>query len=177
MQPNVVDDVGPAQALAALFLRDPQRFDQAAKELARTNRSVDLPITGISMGTSLPAGTIARVALTDSASCRVGDVIVFRQDETIVAHRVIVRSESFFLTRGDARLAPDLPVARDRVLGRIEGIVESGALLPMNRERRWHPLISAFRTVIRWLAVAAFRISPALLSQFTRLVSFVERGR
>ena len=175
MQPSIADDVDPAEALAALFLGDAQRFDAAAKQLARGNHSVDIPITGTSMGANLPKGTVVRVALTDAASCNAGDIVVFRLLQRVVAHRLIHRTDSYLLTRGDARFSPDPPIPNDRVLGRVTGIVASGALLPLQGFRHRSALVRAIKAMISEASIVALRISPALALGFSRLVTVAER--
>ena len=161
---EAVDD--RAAALAELFLRDATRFDAAARNLAGNHHVVDVPVNGSSMGASLPDGTIVRVQL--GMACAVGDVVVFRQREQVVAHRVIHRTAVYLLTRGDARFAPDPPVPFDRVLGRVTGNVPHRAA-PRSRIAR-----AGNAAAVR-LTVAALRLGPGVAAWLVRLLTLMER--
>jgi signal peptidase I len=163
-----------AETLAALFLRDASRFDDAAKLLA--HQAVDFPITGNSMAPNLPAGMVVRVVLVKADSCNPGDIVVFRHAQQIVAHRVIRRTRSYLITRGDARVAPDPPVSFERVLGCVTGIIASGELQPLKPIARRHPLVRAANTITMWLAAAALRINPVLAARLSRFLTILERG-
>ena len=167
---------GASLALAELFLRDLDRFESAGKQLARENRSVDIPITGGSMGASLPDGTLVRVALGDGATCAAGDVVVFRQQEDIVAHRALACVRDYLITRGDARLAPDQPVSFARVLGRVTGVVAArNTLEPPGMARRRWPLRIADPFTIG-IATLALRINPGLAARWIALLAWLECG-
>jgi hypothetical protein len=163
-----------SRALAEVFLRDLDRFESAGKQLAQGNRSVDIPITGGSMGASLPDGTLVRVALGDGATCSAGDVVVFRQQEDIVAHRALARARDPRITRGDARLAPDQPVSFARVLGRVTGVVAGRITIepPGMPRRRW-PLQVADCCAIG-IATLALQISPRLAGHWIQLLAWLE---
>jgi hypothetical protein len=166
MQPSGTD------ALAALFLRDAESFDRAAKGLA--NQTVDFPITGNSMGTSLPKGTVVRVAL--GAGCNAGDIAVFRQQERIVAHRVIDRGTTHLITRGDARFAPDPPVPATQILGRVTGIVSSGGVDPLSAPLRRHVLARIAIAITDSIVVIATRVSPGLARGMAATLRVLERA-
>lgn len=172
-RPNMPEDA--ARALAALFVQQAASFDSAGKSLAKSKQSVDMPITGGSMGAALPKGTIIRVSLVDGAVCNAGDVVVFRQNEQIVAHRVIHRAPHYLITRGDSRIAPDPPVPFLRVLGRVNAVLSSDQLLavPGMRRRRW--ITRAANAVAGGISVVALRISPALAAVASRMLTWIER--
>jgi hypothetical protein len=165
-----------ARALSDLFLHDSVRFDETARALAKANRSVDIPITGGSMGSTLPAGSVVRVSLAGGEVCGVADVVVFRQSEQIVAHRVIHIAPRHLITRGDARTAPDPPVPFDRVLGRVAGVISSdGSLksLPASPRGRW--LARLARSIAFRMTVMMLRVSPALAGRSIGLLTAIER--
>jgi signal peptidase I len=151
----------PAHALAALLLEDATRFDRAAKSLAQ--QTIEFPIVGHSMEPTVAHGATVRVDL--GASVRSGDVVLFRQDHQLVAHRVIHRGARAFLTRGDGRTAPDPPVAFDSVLG-----VVSSPLPPMRRHWLQRFVLDVPFTLMMLLAL------PLGAGAFcARLLRFIER--
>ena len=165
----------PARALADLFLRDANQFQRIGRQLAEARCSVDIPITGLSMGVSLPSGALIRVALGDGMSCSVGDIVVFRQDSSIVAHRALGHTRKHLITRGDARIAPDYPVAFSQVIGRVVGVLQSTktTLSPPMLRRHW------FTRLIDLLFISttkfALWLSPSLSEQWVDLLTWMER--
>jgi len=128
------------------------------------------------MGASLPDGTLVRVALGDGAACAPGDVVVFRQQEEIVAHRALACVGDYLVTRGDARLAPDQPVSFARVLGRVTSVVAAGNTIepPGVPRRRWPLRVTDPFTI--GVATLALHISPGLARRWIHVLAWLERG-
>ena len=53
----------------------------------------------------------------------VGDVVALRTGGTVIVHRVVARSATggWIVTRGDARLLPDVPASGDAIIGLVSG--------------------------------------------------------
>jgi hypothetical protein len=163
------------RALAQFFLHDPGLFDGAGRLLARAECSVDIPITGSSMGLALPDGSVVRVALGDGELCRTGDVVVFRQHENIVAHRALATAKRHLITRGDARIAPDRPVAFCRVIGRVTGVVVPMDVVAPPATPRRHWLVRMANVFAIGTTVFALRISPGLAERWVAFLTCIER--
>lgn len=91
-----------------------------------------LVVRGNSMLPRLPAGSRVLVAPTDSRDIRPGDLIVHRDEESLVCHRVLTRSPGdpvAFEVKGDAWGVPATRVPADSVVGRVVAIERNGALL------------------------------------------------
>jgi hypothetical protein len=164
-----------ARTLAELFRTDSAEFERAAKQLAGRNCSVDMPITGNSMGGLLTDGTVIRVALIDGAACRPGDVVVFRGSEEIVAHRALVRTADYLITRGDARIAPDQPVALTSVFGRVTGVVAPTGVLPVPPLCRPRWLLRVADCAAIAVAALTVRLVPPLARRWIGLLTWLER--
>jgi signal peptidase I len=168
----VSDDA--ARALASLFLSDAARFDDAARKLAKSGQSFDIPIHGQSMGSTLPDGALVRVSFEDGTNVAIGDVVIFREREQLVAHRVICRAAKrrLLLTRGDARISPDVPVAFSRILGRVTGIVGSdGSVTDVPAFRR-----RGRTTIVDRPLVASMALQLAILPAFARVTARLLTG-
>lgn len=50
---------------------------------------------------------------------RPGALIVFAAGDALIAHRLVRRKDSAWIAQGDGRLAPDLPLASQQVLGTV----------------------------------------------------------
>jgi signal peptidase I len=85
----------------------------------------DIPISGDSMLPLIRHGDRVRLKYGTDGIER-GEVIVFRQGQGLVAHRVLSSAAGdsglHFLTKGDNVLRADSPVAADDVLGRVLAI-------------------------------------------------------
>jgi hypothetical protein len=90
--------------------------------------------TGGSMGRVVPPGSRLLVEFGRTPE-RTGEVIVYRRDATIVAHRFVARrgdaAAPRLIAKGDAEALPDRPIGRDDVLGVVR-VVEA----PDGRARR-----------------------------------------
>lgn len=72
-----------------------------------------------SMEPEYPVGSLIYVRSVDPGELKPGDVITYRQNGTLVTHRILeVTSEGRFRTKGDANNTADAsPVAAEQVLG------------------------------------------------------------
>ena len=76
------------------------------------------PLHGDSMLPTLPVECeIELVPLP--AALRLGELIVFVIDDTLIAHRFVRRMGNYWIAQGDHRLAPDRPLHPDQVVGRV----------------------------------------------------------
>ncbi len=115
------------------------------RELLSEGLPVCVQVTGGSMSPFLRTGDLITVAPRRQAGIRFGDVVAALSVSRLVVHRVVTRRSSGYITQGDARRRPDVPVADEDVLGRITKV-----------ERRGRRV---------WLAIGPERIIIALLSR------------
>ncbi|MBW3564851.1 MAG: S24/S26 family peptidase [Acidobacteria bacterium] len=92
----------------------------AMELLARTGKSFEAPVSGSSMGSTIPEGSV--VLVVPSTEPRRGDVVAFREGERVIAHRLFFAVRDHLVVVGDGYPVPDLPVPRERLLGRIERV-------------------------------------------------------
>jgi hypothetical protein len=146
-------------AAAAAFLRDhPERIRRVASGLKDAERSLDSVVSGSSMGRQLPDGAPIRIQLCRREAYEPGEIVAFLTDRHVAAHRVQTfhrrgRRRGILITRGDAHLAPDLPIHISSVLGRVVAVrTELGWSPPANAPRR----ALGERVLARaWLAIAS----------------------
>lgn len=81
--------------------------------------------TGASMGSQVPPGSRLLVEF-GTAPARTGEVIVFRRDAAIVAHRFVARrgdaGQARIIAKGDAEALPDRPIEGGDVLGVVRAV-------------------------------------------------------
>lgn len=112
------------------------------ESLARRGR-LRWPLRGNSMAPTLPPECeIEIVPLLPRV--RLGDLIVFVADDTLVAHRLVHRSRGCWITQGDGRAIPDRPVDPSQVLGVVAAAYLDG-------RRCWPGTLSRFWAML-WVA-------------------------
>ena len=93
------------------------------EEMLLKNGEVATKIYGSSMSPLLSGGKKVLVKAADSREIRLGDVVCFRSDLQLVAHRVVrirrSRKGVHFLTKADNGPTFDRYVASDKVLGKV----------------------------------------------------------
>ena len=125
--PDCLENQPDSIALALLPLR------------LQTATEADLPVTGLSMGSLTRNASHVRVQRL-AGEPAFGDVILFRTQQQLVAHRVISirRRDEQILTKGDACPTADPPVAKDTILGKVIGTLVHGQLtIPMRLRAPW----------------------------------------
>lgn len=73
-------------------------------------------LTG-SMSGSLDIGDIVIVKITDDL--QVNDIIVYKQQEYIITHRLIEINKHNLVTKGDANNSKDKPISKNIVIGKV----------------------------------------------------------
>jgi phage repressor protein C with HTH and peptisase S24 domain len=83
------------------------------------------PLRGNSMRPTLPVECDIEV-LPLAGSPKLGQIIVFVADDTLVAHRFVRRSGKSLIAQGDNRRGPDRPLRQEQIVGRVAGASISG---------------------------------------------------
>jgi hypothetical protein len=100
------------------------------RELLADEISVRLEVTGGSMSPFIRSRDLVTV-LPPAARLRFGEVVAVKlahagDDSRMVVHRVVRRGKDHCITRGDAALKNDLPVALDDIVGRVREVERLG---------------------------------------------------
>jgi signal peptidase I len=132
-------------------------------DVARISGRVQLKVTGASMVPALWPGDFITVRSFEPSQLRPDSIIVFRQKERLIVHRLMHRSGVNLITRGDARPLLDAPVSVDEVIGQVESISRNGRPVGFYRPL-WH-------RVIAWL----MRRSERFAQLFLRVGSWLRR--
>jgi len=70
-----------------------------------------------SMSPAISAGSL--VYVVDAGEYKVGDVVTFRRDGTLVTHRIVETGPDHYVTSGDANDGPDAPIPPDAIVGEV----------------------------------------------------------
>ncbi len=99
---------------------------ELVEEVARTAGEVRLKVTGTSMLPAIWPGDVVTVRRCDPAELRRGQIILYRREGKLTAHRIRRISPDQLITRGDTVLSCDPPVRALGVVGQVVGILRNG---------------------------------------------------
>ncbi len=117
---------------------DTDHFKQVCVELLREGHGVKFRAPGGSMYPTICNGDLITVAPINPHDIVVSDIILYRHDYCVVAHRVVdieapqssaLSTQHCFRLRGDAAINDDDPVHADQILGEVVSIERNGRLL------------------------------------------------
>lgn len=79
-------------------------------------------------------GDVLHVQPANRKKLRVGDVVLFKSDEGMKAHRIVYRRAEVFITRGDAGIDTDGETRPEQVLGKVVAreCGATGQLIPLS---------------------------------------------
>ncbi len=101
------------------------RVEPLVLECLAHGKSVEFEVGGASMSPWIRSHDVVIVQPTNDVE--IGDVVVrTRGEDRLVVHRVIIIEGDKVITRGDAMTAPDEPVSRETVVGRVVAVVRDG---------------------------------------------------
>ena len=96
-------------------------------EVLRSFGAARLAVTGTSMLPAIWPGDVLEVRRQGVGDAQRGDVVLFRRDGRLVAHRVVERldreSGNLLVTRGDRQRATDPPFSSEALLGRVTRVL------------------------------------------------------
>ena len=103
-------------------------FLELITELLQDGYKVNFSAPGHSMYPTIMANETIMVEPVDPGTVRLGDIILYRTNGRLLAHRVIgIENEiNDFVLRGDASLTCDEPVKSDQILGKVISIERNG---------------------------------------------------
>jgi signal peptidase I len=97
-------------------------FTYLVAELLSLGHSVRFRANGQSMHPTIRDGEIVTVMPITLAKVRLSDIILYRTDRGVVAHRVMAILNDLFTLRGDSSDCRNELVAADRVLGKVVAV-------------------------------------------------------
>lgn len=161
------------------------RYTNVALDLLRhsgqAGTATRLLVTGTSMLPLLRPGDAVWLQLIDPAALRPGDLVLIRQQDVLLTHRLIVVGPERWQTKGDNNRLADLLVTAQQIVGQIVAVERGGTSLDLRR-RCW-PIANRLLARIgqieeRWqqLMRSEFRLPAALVAAPFRLVTWAIVG-
>jgi signal peptidase I len=131
------------------------------EEVARSSGKVHLKVTGASMVPALWPGDLLTVRTCDLSELSPDAIIVFRQKQRLIVHRLMHRTGDQIVTRGDARPCLDDPIAAGEIVGCVESVLRNGR--PVNpRISLWQRSVAAALRRSEWCTWFFLRFSSRM---------------
>ena len=80
-----------------------------------------------SMSGSIEVGDVVLVKITKEV--QENDIIVFKENNSFITHRVVKKDGDIITTKGDANNTEDSPITIDKVLGKVTGVIENVGII------------------------------------------------
>ena len=101
-----------------------QRYETLPRDLLADGYSIRKQVSGDSMGTTIPDGSIVHIEPVEKRQVKHGDIVYFVNHENkTVVHRVARKfrraGDAYLQTWGDGCATPDAPVKLNQVYGRV----------------------------------------------------------
>ena len=112
-------------------------------EVARTAGEVRLKVTGASMLPTVWPGDVLTVQRCEMSELQPGQIVLYRRDAKLTAHRITSMAGDCLIARGDALPCCDPPVGAPEVVGRVVSIVRNG--------RSIHPEQLVWHRTLGWI--------------------------
>lgn len=74
-----------------------------------------------SMSDTIEIGDIVVVKITKEVN--ENDIIVFKENESFIVHRLIGKNDNEYITKGDANNSEDKPIKEEQILGKVIKII------------------------------------------------------
>jgi hypothetical protein len=87
-------------------------------------------------------GDVVAVRRSELGELRLGQIVLYRQERGLVAHRIVHIHGDLLTTRGDTLQSDDPPVKASDLVGQVVSLIRKGQRV--NLRRSWWQRISAF---------------------------------
>jgi signal peptidase len=128
-------------------------FAALVEHVVGTGMSIRFRACGDSMYPTILHGDVITVAPVAAHAVARGDILLYRDGDRVLAHRLISVSshgtETRFRLRGDTNATCDAPVAAAQIVGRVEAVERDGRAIPLHATRTGRRGTSA--TIRRYL--------------------------
>src|SRR5579863_4419438 len=95
-------------------------------ELVRATGSAKLKVTGLSMLPAIWPGDVLTVNSVSPKLLESGQIVLYRRNRKLTAHRVVQVGTDHLLTRGDCVSSLDPPVPFSAMVGQVTAICRNG---------------------------------------------------
>jgi len=146
---------------------------EIAEEILRSFGELRFVARGVSMLPAIFPGDQLVVRRERIEDARTGDVVLFRREGRLFAHRVVAGLCGTLITRGDALEQSDAPITEEEWLGRVSKVIRNEKSLEFGVD------CSISATFLRWAVrrsdlamkwLLRFRLIHERMARFAQLV-------
>jgi signal peptidase I len=105
-------------------------FCELIGDVPRTAGESRLRVTGASMLPAVWPGDVITVQHRGWSDLRPGQIVLYRRDGRLIAHRIQSFSGGRMITKGDSQVAVDPPVEESEIIGQVVRISRGSQNLP-----------------------------------------------
>jgi signal peptidase I len=113
-------------------------------DVVRNFGEVRLKVTGASMLPYVWPGDVVTIQRRDATDLRPGQIVLYRRDGKLIAHRVKLKLGDHLITQGDSLPHCDSPVSASEVIGQLVDIHRRGRRIspePLFWQRAISPIL------------------------------------
>ena len=129
-------------------------LDLALDQLAN-GRELRLRVVSDSMAPLILPGDFITLEPVAGHQLRRGDLVILLRDEEWITHRLVARTQTGWLTKGDNRRRLDAPVAEGQLIGLVKAIERQGRIRDMT-SRYWR-FANRFLGWLSWVEACVFQ--------------------
>jgi signal peptidase len=111
-------------------------------EVAHSFGEVCLQVTGSSMIPAIWPGDVVAVRRSELGELRPGQIVLYRQERGLVAHRIVHIHGNLLTTRGDTLRHVDPPVKASDLVGQVLSLVRNGQRVNL-RQSSWQRICAS----------------------------------
>jgi signal peptidase len=110
-------------------------------DVARSFGEVCLKVTGASMIPTIWPGDVIAVRRRDMAELHPGQIVMYKREGKLVAHRLTSVRGDLLTTRGDSLQSYDPPIVKSNIVGEVVCLVRNGRSVHLKQS--WRQLVSS----------------------------------
>jgi signal peptidase I len=115
------------------------QFAALVEHVVGTGMSIRFRACGDSMYPAILDGDLITVTPVAAHEIARGDILLYRDGDRLLAHRLIgvtaYGTETRFQLRGDSNASCDAPIAAAQIVGRVEAVERDGRAIPLRARR------------------------------------------
>jgi signal peptidase I len=106
-------------------------------------------------------GDLVTVRSCDTKALAPHSILVFRQNQRLIVHRLMRRDGDRILARGDARPRFDEPIVPAQIVGCVEAVTRNGRLIDL-RPSLWQKAVASVLRRSEWCTWFFLRLSSRI---------------
>ena len=134
-----------------MTLNTPSRStSEMSMSILKSKQKVALKLNGYSMYPFIKPGDIGTIVKCSISSLRIGEIVVFKQQNNWIAHRLLKKQNIddaiVLIAKGDTSRKNDRPIEEDMFIGRLTTLNRNGRTIDLDSKKRMITSLLVVRT-------------------------------